>query len=65
MLYREVGQFKTTYDADQAIFPIAQDRWFVILVIAFAFLVIPLIASYNMNARVMQALRLDLEPVSP
>ena len=30
MLYREVGQFKTTYAADEAIFPIAQDRWFVI-----------------------------------
>ena len=27
MLYREVGQFKTNYQADQAIFPIAQDRW--------------------------------------
>jgi 4-carboxymuconolactone decarboxylase len=24
-----------------------------------------LIGSYNMNARVMQALRLDLEPVAP
>ena len=30
VLYREAGQFKTTYAADQAIFPIAQDRWFVI-----------------------------------
>ena len=29
MLYREAGQFKTSYAADQAIFPIAQDRWFV------------------------------------
>ena len=26
MLYREAGQFKTTYVADQAIFPILQDR---------------------------------------
>ena len=30
VLYREAGQFKTSYAADQAIFPIAQDRWFVI-----------------------------------
>ena len=30
MFYREAGQFKTTYQADQAIFPIAQDKWFVI-----------------------------------
>jgi branched-chain amino acid transport system permease protein len=26
MLYREVGQFKTSYQSDQAIFPIPQDR---------------------------------------
>ena len=26
MLYREAGQFKTTYAADQQIFPIRQDR---------------------------------------
>jgi len=41
MFYRETGQFKATYDADQAIFPIAQDRWFVWTVLAFAFLVVP------------------------
>ena len=45
MFYREAGQFKTSYRADQAIFPIAQDRWFVVLLIAFAFLVVPLFAS--------------------
>jgi hypothetical protein len=27
MFYRENGQFKTSYRADQQIFPIAQDRW--------------------------------------
>ena len=26
MLYREAGQFKTSYAADQPIFPIRQDR---------------------------------------
>ena len=26
MFYREAGQFKTTYAADMAIFPIRQDR---------------------------------------
>lgn len=41
MFYRETGQFKTTYDADQAIFPIAQDRWFVWVVLGVAFLVVP------------------------
>jgi branched-chain amino acid transport system permease protein len=43
MLYREVGQFKSSYVADEAIFPIAQERWFVIAVLAFAFLVVPFI----------------------
>src|SRR6266508_2797588 len=45
MIYREAGQFKTTYASDQAVFPIAQDRWFVILVLAAAFLVPPLVAN--------------------
>ena len=45
MLYREVGQFKTNYGADQAIFPIRQDLIVVITTIAVAYLVIPFIAS--------------------
>ena len=45
MFYRENGQFKTTYQADQQIFPIAQDRWGVLLIVAFAFLAVPLLAS--------------------
>jgi branched-chain amino acid transport system permease protein len=45
MLYRENGQFKTTYRADQQIFPIAQDRLFIFAVLAVAFIVVPLTAS--------------------
>ena len=45
MLYRENGQFKTTYGSDQQILPIAQDRWFVIALIAFAYIVVPLLAG--------------------
>ena len=45
MLYRENGQFKTTYRADQQIFPITQDRLFFFAVLAVAFLVVPLFAS--------------------
>jgi branched-chain amino acid transport system permease protein len=44
MLYRENGQFKTTYRADQQIFPIVQDRYFLLTLLAFAFGVVPLIA---------------------
>ena len=53
MFYREVGQFKTTYGADQAIFPIAQDRWFVFALIAFAFLVVPLFAGQYLYTEVL------------
>jgi branched-chain amino acid transport system permease protein len=39
MIYREAGQFKTTYASDQAIFPILQDRVIVALAVAAAFVV--------------------------
>jgi branched-chain amino acid transport system permease protein len=45
MFYREAGQFKPTYQADNQIFPIRQDRVGVIAILAFAFLVVPFIAS--------------------
>ncbi|MGQ0582797.1 MAG: branched-chain amino acid ABC transporter permease [Reyranella sp.] len=45
MLYREAGQFKTSYVADQQIFPILQDRVFVLAVIVVAFLAVPMFAS--------------------
>ncbi len=51
MFYRETGQFKTSYEADQAIFPIPQDRYFVLGVVAFAFLVVPFFLNdYLLNA---------------
>jgi branched-chain amino acid transport system permease protein len=53
VLYREVGQFKTTYAADQAIFPIAQDRWFVLFVVAFGFLAVPLFANQYLYTEVL------------
>ncbi len=43
MFYRENGQFKTTYKADQQIFPIAQDRWAIIALVAFAAIAVPLL----------------------
>ncbi|HEX6528414.1 MAG TPA: branched-chain amino acid ABC transporter permease [Burkholderiales bacterium] len=45
MLYREAGQFKSTYAEDQRIFPIRQDRiafWALMLV---AFVVVPLVGD--------------------
>lgn len=45
MFYREAGQFKTSYIADQAIFPIRQDRIGLALILVIAFVVLPLTAS--------------------
>jgi branched-chain amino acid transport system permease protein len=45
VIYREAGQFKTSYGADQAIFPIAQDRWVVVVAIVAAFVVPPAVAN--------------------
>ncbi len=45
MIYREAGQFKTTYAADQAIFPILQDRVVVLLAVGAVFVVPPLVAN--------------------
>ncbi len=45
MIYREAGQFKTTYRADQAVFPIPQDRVAMVLILLAAYVGIPLFAS--------------------
>ena len=47
MLYREAGQFKTSYAADMAIFPIRQDRIALALLLAFAFVGVPLLANFH------------------
>ena len=45
MFYRENGQFKTTYRADQQIFPIAQDRIALYALLAVTFVALPAVAS--------------------
>ncbi len=45
MLYREAGQFKMSYVADQAMFPIVQDRWFIFVLLLIAYLVVPFVAN--------------------
>lgn len=52
MLYREVGQFKTTYAADQAIFPIRQDR-IGLAIILLAAVAMPMVGSNFLIASVM------------
>jgi branched-chain amino acid transport system permease protein len=45
MIYRENGQFKTSYRADQQIFPILQDRIAIGVLFAFALVAVPLLAD--------------------
>ena len=51
MLYREAGQFKTSYQADNQIFPILQDRMAMLALLVVAIVVVPLAASpYALSA---------------
>lgn len=64
MYYRENGQFKSSYRADQQIFPIRQDRAFIIGLLVVAFLVIPFVASnYFLQAILIPFLILSLAAI--
>jgi branched-chain amino acid transport system permease protein len=64
MLYRENGQFKTSYRADQQIFPIAQDRAAIGLIIALALLGVPALADeYLLRAIFIPFLILSLAAI--
>ena len=61
MLYRENGQFKSTYRADQQIFPIAQDRIAILALLVLAFVAVPAVASeYWLRAILVPFLILSL-----
>ena len=53
MFYRENGQLKTSYKDDQRVFPITQDRIAIGLIVAFAVLVVPFMASEYMFRAVL------------
>lgn len=64
MLYRENGQFKSTYRADQQIFPIAQDRWAIALLLVVAFVAVPMLCSeYLLRAILVPFLILALAAI--
>ena len=64
MLYRENGQFKVSYTADQQIFPIRQDRILIALLLAFAVAGVPLLASeYLLRAIMVPFLILSLAAI--
>jgi len=61
MFYRENGQFKTSYRSDQQIFAIAQDRWAILALLAFAFVGVPmLVDEYMFRAILIPFLILSL-----
>jgi branched-chain amino acid transport system permease protein len=53
MLYREAGQFKTSYQADSQIFPILQDRLALAGLLAVAIVIVPLFASPYMLSAIL------------
>ena len=56
MLYREAGDFKTTYSADQQTFPIKSERVLFWIFVAVAFLVVPFFINDYWNKSVLMPL---------
>ncbi len=64
MFYRENGQFKTSYRADLALFPVAQDRVAMLVLAVVAFVAVPALASdYLLRAVLIPFLVLSLAAV--
>jgi branched-chain amino acid transport system permease protein len=65
MLYREVGQYKTSYAADMAVFPILQDRIGLAVILAIAFVFIPLFGNdFLLNAVLIPFLIFSLAAIA-
>jgi branched-chain amino acid transport system permease protein len=57
MLYRTAGQYKTSYAADHALFPVKQDAWLLAIILLVAYVVFPLTASeFTINALLIPVL---------
>ena len=64
MFYREAGQYKTTYAADMAIFPIRQDRYGLALILFVAFVVVPVFGNqFLINTMMIPFLILSLAAI--
>ena len=64
MFYRENGQFKRSYRADLALFPVAQDRWAILALALIAFVAAPLMVSdYTFRAVLIPFLILSLAAI--
>jgi branched-chain amino acid transport system permease protein len=64
MFYRETGQYKTDYATDMALFPIRQDRIGIALILAVAFVGIPLtMSSFTLSAVMIPILVFSLAAI--
>src|SRR5215468_6039738 len=64
MLYREAGQFKSSYGSDMAIFPLRQDRIGLAVILLVAFVVIPLsMSSFTLNSLMIPILVFSLATI--
>jgi branched-chain amino acid transport system permease protein len=64
VFYRENGQFKSSYRADLALFPIAQDRWAMLALMAICFVAVPMLVSdYAFRAVLIPFLILSLAAI--
>jgi branched-chain amino acid transport system permease protein len=64
MFYRENGQFKSSYRADLALFPIAQDRWAMAALAVVCFVAVPMLVSdYAFRAVLIPFLILSLAAI--
>jgi branched-chain amino acid transport system permease protein len=64
MLYREVGQYKTNYAADMAVFPILQDRIGIAIILLVAYVVFPVFGNdFLLNAVLIPFLTFSLAAI--
>src|ERR1700730_10723138 len=64
VFYREAGQYKASYQSDQAIFPIAQDRIALLGLLLMAFSAVPVLASeYTYRAVLIPVVILSLAAI--
>jgi branched-chain amino acid transport system permease protein len=57
MFYRTAGQYKPSYKADHALFPVSQDFWLLLVALAFAWVILPFFASeFTFNALLIPVL---------
>jgi len=57
MLYRTAGQYKSTYKEDYALFPVKQDFWLLLVILAVAWVLLPMIATeFAFNALLIPVL---------